>query len=407
MILEVNGTQYSGFLEARAILRLDSLANSFSFQATSEDGLPMPFLGGEKCSVNIEGETILTGFIEIMDVSGNSKAHDIVIQGRDKTADLLDSMVGSLSDIRPPISLKSIIEKVLEHIDSDVDVIDEVSPAIFETAEDLAAPDPGQEAFKFIESLARKRQVLLTSNGDGDIVIAQSSGIETEAVLQNHIESDANNVLTYAVSYDSTGRYNKYHVLSQLNPLPLVEAGTTSHSAIVDQSASVTDPEIRAGRKHVVVAEAMSSKNKGRDRAAWESNIRIARSKVYSATVHGNKGSDDELWRVNRLVKVEDQFCSINTMMLINSIEFSLSSDGGRQTSLSLVNKNAYTLELSEPTSAEMGLGLSKETPVDEEPVDPFAPWWMTGGGKKLPAAKPKAPVPDFEPWWMKGKGRL
>jgi prophage tail gpP-like protein len=347
MIIEVNGTQYSGWTNAVANVRLDTIADAFSFTATAQDGKPLPFKGGEDCSVFVDELKVLTGHIEIVNVDGNSSAHDITIDGRSSTGDVLDSKIGALPDIRPPVSLARVISLVLSHLGSPVKVVDEVKPSLFTKAEDLAAPEPGQDAFEFIQALARKKQVLLSSDADGNLLITKSSGTEIDATIHHRVNNNDNNVIQYSVSYDTTGRYNRYRLTTQLNPLSLVDASSSSNPKIADQSSEVLDTLIRVGRQFVLVSENAGSNPL--DRARWEANIRKARGRVYGCTVHGYRNQSGDIWRVNNLVQVIDEFAGINSRMLLNTIQYSLDVDNGRLTTMTFVEKNAYTLELEEP----------------------------------------------------------
>ena len=360
MKIEVNGTEYANFVSASVVIRLDTLSNTFAFEATSEDAKPLPFKGGESCTVTVDGELVLTGFIEIVNVDGDAESHTISIEGRDKTADIVDSAIDVLSDTRPPISLKTLIERVITHVGAKISVIDLAKPAEFNAAEDLFAQEPGQNAFEFIEAPARKRQVLLTSDEKGNLVITASSGKEIAATIQHRVADDTSNVLRYSVSYDLTGRFRKYLSSSQLNIIPLNLAGIASNDEIVSQGTEnvVTDSDVREGRQLILASESMFSSSQGEDRATWEANIRKARSRVYSATMHGYRNQTGDLWRVNTLVKVNDEYADIEATMLINSTTFSLSEQDGRTTVLSLVERNAYTLELEEPTTEKVGSGF-------------------------------------------------
>lgn len=361
MKIEVAGKDYDNFIRASAEIRLDALSNTFLFEATSEDARPLPFKGGESCEISANGTKILDGFIEVVNVDGSAENHVIKIQGRDKTADLLDSSIADLSDLRAPITLKRIIELVIKDIGASIKVIDEVQPKPYNPSEDLAAPEPGENAFEFIEVLARKRQVLLTSNEDGDLVIAAGSGIFIPAFVQNRVRDSANNVLRYAVSYDSTGRFNVYRSVSQLNATTLNLLKILDFDSIVSQGVDkiIRDEEIREGRQMVTMSESNSSTAENERRATWEANIRKARGKVYSATVDGFRNQTGDLWRINRLVNVDDEYAGIKAKMLVNSVTFAMNEESGRTTTLSLVESNAYSLELDEPRTEELGLGLS------------------------------------------------
>lgn len=354
MKIEVNGIEYENFLSSSAELRLDALSNTFSFEAAGSGGAPLPFKGGEACKVTLEGETIITGFIEVVSGSYDAGSHNISIQGRDKTGDVLDSSVSEMSDLRGANTVKQVIERVLENIGSDVVVIDEANSEKFNSSEDIQAPDPGDNAFSFMESVARKRQVLLTSDGGGNIIISKSPGQDTQVLLQNVVGATGNNILSASWSYDTTGRYNIYRFKSGLNPVALNTAGAASISTIVNQSGLISDTQIRAGRQLVIVAELSSSDEQMESRATWEANIRKARGRVYSAVVEGFTHKNG-VWKPNTLVNIVDDFAGVSAQMLINSVSFNLDLRNGSTTTLSFVERNAYTLTLDEPKTQELG----------------------------------------------------
>lgn len=360
LTMEVDGVDYTQFVRAEATIRLDVLSNTFSFQATSNNENPLPFSVDQSCKIKADGELILTGHIELINIDGNSTSRVIDIEGRDNTGDLLDSSIGSLDGIRSPISLKTLIERVITHIDADITVVDLAKPAIFSKASDIMAPEVGQSAWEFIDSYARKRQVLLSSNALGQIVITASSGKEIEATIKHIRHSNENNVLTYAARYDSTGRFNRYVFSAQRNLLALNFAGFTSNKAIVSQSGEVIDEglsRLRTGRQMALVAETSSSSTDLKKRAQWEANIRKARGRVYSATVRGFRNQTGKLWNINELVSVEDEFVGIDSRMLSNSVMFSTTKKTADRCTISFVEKNAYTLTLEEPRTDKVGGG--------------------------------------------------
>lgn len=349
MRLEVDGVQYTNFTAASCELRLDSLSNTFRFDAVAPNGQPLPFKGGEECKVIVDDETVLTGFIEVVAVNYDGTNHTISVSGRDKTADLLDSTIDEIDDIRGDgLTLKALIEKVIETLGLDIQVIDEVNPAPYNAAEDLAAPEPGDNAFQFIEKYTRKRQVLLTSNGDGNIVIAANSGQSAEGAVQHVIGAEDNNVMSSSFSYDTTGRFNAYKFSSGLNPVALNLAGDTDLASLVNQGAGVFDNDIRAGRQLIIISESPFSDGNCEDRAKWEADIRRARGLVYSATVPGFRvaGTEGALWQINRIYQIVDDFVGKIEPMLCNSVTFTFDVGTGRNTTLGFVGEKAYTLFL-------------------------------------------------------------
>lgn len=355
--LEVNGVQYDNFTAVSCELRLDALSNTFSFEAVAAEGEALPFKGGEACRVIVNEIPVLTGFIEVVEVNYNSSEHTIRIQGRDKTGDLLDSTIDKISDLRAPITLKEIIEKVITNIGSDIKVIEEVSTEPFDAAQDVAAPEPGDNAFDFIEKYSRKRQVLLTSNGDGNVVITSGSSEPAQGSIQHIIGAEDNNVIASSFSFDTTGRFNVYKFASQLNPFALNSAGDIGLDSVAAQSGGITDPDVRIGRQLILIAEAPFSDDQNESRSKWEANIRKARGLVYSVTVPGyNVDMTDlnsKLWQINKLYQIIDDYLGKSEPMLCNSVTFTLDINGGELTSLSFVDQKAYSLDLAKPQTSK------------------------------------------------------
>ena len=357
MKIEVNGVPYTNFTSAVCTIRLDALSNSFSFDALTPAGQALPFKGGETCTILIDDEKVLTGTIEVVSVVYTDIEHTVTISGRDKTADLLDSTLDSIDDIRTDeLTLEILIERIIDHLELDLKVIDEVNPKPFNSAEDLEAPEPGENAFKFIEKYARKRQVLLTSNSDGNIVITTNSGQTAEGAIQHIIAATDNNVMASEFSYDITGRYNVYKMFSELNPVALNAAGDTDLASVVNQSNSIIDNEVNKGRQLILISEISYSDGECKNRATWEANIRKARGLFYSATVPGFRvdGTSGNLWQINRLYQIVDDFVGKRESMLCNSVRFSLDVDEGRITTLGFVGQKAYTQFIEPDQYAEV-----------------------------------------------------
>ncbi len=368
MELEVDGTRYSRFTEASAFISLDAIARSFSFTAVSTEGLPLPFKGGEACRVIVDGEPVLTGFIETVNINYDSGSHSITVEGRGKTGDLVDStLLGK--EFSSSISLKKIIEEVISEIDLDIEVFNNTDIADFNPAEDKIGREPAENAFGYIEKLARKRQVLLTSDADGNVVITRSEPATINANLQNIIGSDENNILSASASYDNTNRFRFYVGQAQQNTTSLSFGGNVSLEDVVGPGADIeqsnaegvseiqqaveklgeTDPDVRKSRTHVFIAEKASGVDQIKDRSIWEANIRRTRSQAYSAIINGYRTKEGELWSINKLVTIVDSFADINAQMLINSVEFKFGISEGRETALGFVPKDSYQLSLDEP----------------------------------------------------------
>lgn len=353
--IKVDGEIYENFTSARVKISLDSVSGSFSFAAVSSGGVQLPFDVGAACEILVNDETVLNGYIEKLEVSYSANGHKILLSGRDKTADLIDSTIQGIN-LSPPISLKQAIQATLDDIgNTSISITEDAETDDFNKAEEKINGSQGRNAFEFVEHLARKRQVLLTRDGNGGIEITKGSGVDSGAKVQNIIGSNDNNIKSGAVSYDLTGRFNKYVIASQLSPVALNFGGETTTKEVVEQCKHEIDSEIREGRQLVIKAETASSNAQCEKRAVWSSNIRKARGRIYSCIVQGFNNSEGDLYKPNHLIQVADEFANINAKMLLNSIEFSFDVSEGSISSLAFVDSNAYTLELTQPKTEKIG----------------------------------------------------
>lgn len=346
MMLEVNGNRYTNFVNGRCEIRLDALSNSFEFGISTKGSDAIPFMANAECTVYVSGEKVLTGNIERWQEDHDDGDHTIFVSGRDKTAKLIDSTLGVIDQVfGDGLTLKSLIEIVIAHLELDIKVIDEVNPPAFDPVQELVNPEQGENAFAFIEKHARKRQVLLTSNADGNVVITNNSGTVADGVVQHIAGADDNNVMRASFIYDSTARYRKYIVASQGIPVALNLAGDSSLASLVDQGDEVIDNDVSQGRQLYIISQSTASTDDSLSRAQWEADVRRARGLIYRATADRFRVgvTTGDIWRINLIYNIVDHFIGKIEPMLCNAVIFNIDDDGGRTSAVEFVGQQAYT----------------------------------------------------------------
>lgn len=354
-----DGNRYSDFVSITVEKRLDSLSRVFTLEMGVKAGNPLPFKGEEACSVYVDDKKLLTGHIEIVSASYTAEGdHSVIMQGRSLVGDLLDSTLGPISDIKSPITLKQVIEKVTSHLGMSISVIDKAKPEPFIKSEDIVAPEPGEKAFDFIEKYSRKRQVLLTDDENGNIIIQSVDAPYINHPLVNVVGGEANNIQSGQFQYNGTGRFKTYKFTSALNPVALNFVSQLDLGAVVDQNGEATDPAINRPRQLVMIPEASATAKNCQDRAQWEASIRKTRSTTYSVSVDGFTSYNGEMWEINTKVSVLDEFADIDSTMLINTVSYRQELGRGSNTTLGLVSPESYSLSLSEPKAEKIGDGI-------------------------------------------------
>jgi len=389
VILEINNVPYQNFLSVTVNTSMQNFARSFQVALTMDVFKNFPIKLGDTISIVIDKEAVFTGFIESMDAGYDNDRHDISISGRDKLGDVLDGSIIEPVTFNTPISLKDIILKILnsngiQSIELSkenaalskgpgflgdngfIGVIDNAIPELFNKG-DFISSKQGENIFEIINSLAIRRQVLVTSDGFGNLIIERgavdpsgedkyntplvhrhkktSTNPLTQSLSQiADLNQRQNNILSANIAFDNSERYNKYIFQSQQNALSALSS-EINPSSLVNQQGQAIDNQIRSTRTLVVSADTSRNSATAKDRATWEANIRRVRGRKYECKVQGFKPDLDKiLWQPNKLVQVLDERLDIDGEMLINSVQYSY-GEGGSIVNLSLSDPDSFSIQ--------------------------------------------------------------
>ena len=351
IFLKVDGDTFEGFTEISVMRSIGAISGSYSFGATSSKKISLPIQEGQSCRVLIDETPVIDGYIETIPIEYDSQTHTIQISGRDKTMDVIDSST-VVKELSGTLSLQAVIRQVLDGNGlQDIDIINQVSGLESFKDGDIESAEVGESVFEYIEKYARKRQVLLTGDGNGNIVITRSGTINATTALLNVIDGTNNNILSASGQYSGTDLFNKYIVRSQQNPVALENAGDISTSEIVNQSGTVIDSNVRSTRILEIRPDQAGSSEDSKQFATWTRNIRRSKAFSYTAVVQGHYQDEAKtrLWVPNEIVSINDDFMGMNSQlnakMLIDTVEYRQNLDSGTTTAITCVDKNAYTLQ--------------------------------------------------------------
>jgi len=364
MKLRINGIDFVGFTHMEASRSFLNIAGKFSFLTSPKDlannGYPIKVQ--QACEVIVEDKIFITGFIEKINIMQTANDVSIHVAGRDKTADLVDSTVDfdilGNGEFTNAITLKQVCEEVIANLGiTGMKVIDLVNPAIFSSG-NYIAPVTGEGAFDLIEKYAKKRQVLLTTDGLGNVVITQAiSGKSREHTLQTNLinakNGKNNNVVHMHSMLNTENEFNLYRGYSQLAATTINASSNPGGAGsnitpdyLSHQSGEITNDAIRSSRQLVFITNTPVDTETMKQRCIWEKNYRRAKSQFYNCAVSAHTYNGIDIWPVNVLTKVFDDVANITgTTMLIDHVAFTESVEGGKQTQLNLVDKLSYSLQ--------------------------------------------------------------
>ncbi|MDH3325178.1 MAG: hypothetical protein OEM38_00510 [Gammaproteobacteria bacterium] len=341
---EINGTEFINVKKAEASDSIDEFAGSFSFTTHKKIGAAVDDL----CIVKVDGEKFITGYIDSAEIDYSEDSHNVTFSGRAKTQDVIDSTIGNKVTITGAVTLKDAIQIVLDDISSTLKIIDNANTDKFEKFDKISG-DIGDNAFELISKYCRKRQVLLSSNEDGDIVL--SKGKTKDSGLSINSKDETGNIKKANFISSHANRFNRYQVFSQSNTSGFNFTGETSAKKLASNDGIVSDKEIRSSRVMSVVAETSSTDEDCEKRADWMARVNRSRSITYRATV-ANHNQDGMVWKKGYLVNIDDDF-SFNkpVKMLIKKLTFSMGDE--TTTSLEFAPEDTYENLISEPVKIE------------------------------------------------------
>lgn len=340
--LVIGGSEHGGWTRIQIVRGLEQLAGVFTLAVTDRDpgtGAQRAFIPGDPCTVSIDGETVITGYVDAVRVSYDSSSHTIELQGRDATGDLVDCSAAVDRSEWLDTGLADIASEICEPFGVSVNV-----------SGDAGAPfkkfriEIGESVYEAIERLCRLRGVLAWSDGQGGLEIGNP-----RKARQGRLRLGAN-ILSAQGEANHLDRYHEYTILAQQPGSDDSEAEQTAH---IETKAQ--DTGIRRHRPLIVVAEQGIDSEEAQKRADWEASVRAARSRQIGVTVQGWT-VDGALWQFGNLVRITDGYIGIDGELLISRVTYQLSASG-TTTHLQLAPPEAFQPTLAEPDEpvAEVG----------------------------------------------------
>jgi prophage tail gpP-like protein len=337
-----NSTQYSGFISAEVDFSMASLARTFYIEVarSSIEEEKLPFRADDLVEVLSDGVVICTGYIDIVTSKHKKSSRTITVEGRSKSADLIDSSLEPIT-FSADINLKGIIEKVIDQLGLDIKVVNNVKDLrLFKKESDKIVVRAGDNAFSFIDSWAVKSQVLLTGNARGDIVIENTPSNKYSQTLEIFNVSAENKhfVKESTVSHNHSNRYREYIGLGQLNAS--AEGFSFSEEQTTNQKATAKDNAVRPRRK-VFSAGKASSQEELQKQADWYKNMARAKSVSFSIITaeHNYYGQP---WEINKLLHIKDQINDFEDTLAIDEVHLAESKKEGATATIHFTDKDAY-----------------------------------------------------------------
>ncbi|MCP4552347.1 MAG: hypothetical protein GY834_09965 [Bacteroidetes bacterium] len=343
----VNGENLTSFQSGVVTRSIETVCGHFELVSSSDNEGLFPVKVQDLVEILLDGHVVLTGYVD--NISGNysQNSHLIRMRGRDVLQDLVDSSMPETKTFTGG-TLESITKTVLKELGlTEIKIINNAGAIEPFDSTETESAEIGANAFEFIECYARKRQVLLTTDGLKNLVFARGTTTPATSKLTMKKGRNDNSIKSVTFSKDYLNRFYKYKVASQQS---LSFLDTLFNKQVVDQKGESFDEAVRTTRYFELSGEDSMKSETALERATWEANYRRTNSLTYSPIIQGHLDQTNKPWTPNTLVSVDDDYANETGDKLIKAVRSMYSVDGGSTTQLTLVPKDAYTLQATQST---------------------------------------------------------
>jgi prophage tail gpP-like protein len=329
--LKVDDAIYGGWKTLRVTRSIELLAGTFDLTITERwpgQAEASPIRPGQACQLLLDGDPVITGFVDSLAIDFEADRHLLRVSGRDKTGDLVDCSAVHKTGQWHNVKLDQLARDLVKPYGLSVIVDADIGKAFpsFNIQE-------GETVFECLDRAARAKALLLTSNPLGQLVITRSGNSRRDDAL---IEGE--NIKASRGEFTWKERFSSYTVKGQGR---LGADGDQEHAA---GSGKSVDDVISRHRPLIVIADNHSHKASLRDRAEWERNVRRGRSARGSITVQGWRPLGGKLWMPNARVDVTSPMLWLDRAeMLIVGCTWTL-DEKGTMTELAIARPEAFQL---------------------------------------------------------------
>lgn len=369
IVVMVGSAGFGGWTKVSVDLEFGKASNVAKVTFTERPSNPFPARLNDPAVVLVNGTPVVTGHVDDIDGSHDWSGHEINVTIRDKTQDLIESTIGPKQEHKPPISLNDVCTKCIGLMGLGIGVIDKVGPPPFRPYE-LVGGAIDTFGHDFLRNWANKRQVVLGTDGKGNLTIDRNLGRRGGGYLFKAFEdSPANNVLRANYRNSSKGRANKHSAAGQKSQADRnweKQAKSIAEGQANPMSKNLGeayDTGMRPERKIYYRGRQGIEGSTPKEAAAWKANLARADGVSYDATVQGFT-SNGWLWQPGYIIPVFDAHFLIGDDMFIKGVTFEKDWDGGSTTTIKCTVKDAYTKDaagqpLSGQRGASQGIGHS------------------------------------------------
>lgn len=372
--LLVGGGEYAGWKSVRIAAGLERLARDFEVSVT--DRWPgsleqaRRIRPGDFVQVLVGNDLMVSGYVDATPLEYDAHGYTLLIRGRSRTADLVDSAPDNQSQQWKNAKAEIIAKDLAQPYGVDVRTEVATGDALLEHQ-----VQQGETVFDSLDRMAGQRQFLMTDDERGRLVLTKPGGggqASTALIL-------GENILSGQAGFDYTEVYSEYQVKGQ-------RAGDDEEfgAKVAQGIGKATDTSMARKRVLVVRQPGQADTKTLEDRAQYEQQIRRAKAGEIRYKVADWRQADGSLWRPNQSVAIKDAWMEVDGTLLISEVIFTLDDQSGMVTELVCIEPGAFaTAPQTEKEQRDKGGSL----PAGIDWADVVDPKLPVSTGKDAPSS--------------------
>lgn len=319
--LTVNDQEHGGWKSVRIEAGVERQARSFEVGLTDrwpgQSGPVRRIRPGDAVEVMIGSELVCTGYVDATPVNYDGHGYTLMIRGRSKTADLVDCSADNPGGQWRGRSAEDIATELAGR--HGVDVVNETATGAVIQEHQI---QQGETAWESLDRIARVRQVLMTDDEQGRVVIASpGSGGSAATRLELGV-----NILSASAGFDFSEVYTNYQVKGQRSG-----SDEAFGTVVAAGAGGATDTSLKRRRVLIVRQSGQADSTTCAARAGYEQQVRSAKAAEIRYTVNGwRQIPNGPLWKPNQSVLVVDPVMEVNGELLVSEVIFTLDEQGQR-----------------------------------------------------------------------------
>lgn len=328
--MKCNGQIFGGWTDVRIQRGLEQVSGAFNIAVTDRwpgQVEPRPIMCGDAVTVTLDGEAVVTGWVDSANAGYDENNTWFDVDGRDKTGDLVDCSAIFKTGQWKSTTIKQIAADLLAPYKIELVINVHAAKAANAPIGSFNIED-GESVHDCLDRACKIKALMMWTDGQGRLVIGLPAKIMAETVLEQGV-----NIKSIRPQISQAERFSVYTVKGQ-------QRGAQGHNG----KGESKDRAVMRHRPLIIIQEDQTKNHSTTERAAFEQSTRQGRGNRIKVNVQGWRQTDGkkDLWVPGLRVTLKSEYVRIIGEMLITSVTYIKNEREGTVCELELSDPRAF-----------------------------------------------------------------